>query len=135
MSYKIPLQAKFAKILVIDDDQAVTDMVCKTLEAKEYSVTAENSGAAGVLRAISLRPALILLDIVMPDMDGYEVCEALKKEQSTKDIPIVFLSGKDVLEDRHKSYQVGGDLFIKKPISPEALAKIVKIVLGTIYKL
>ncbi|EQB63311.1 MAG: response regulator receiver protein [candidate division Zixibacteria bacterium RBG-1] len=135
MSYKIPLPSKFAKILVIDDEPDITNLVCKTLEAQGYTLTAENSGEQGIQRAISLHPDLILLDINMPDKDGYEVCKALRKEPSTKDIPIIFLTGKDILEDRYKSYQVGGDLFIKKPISPEILANIIKIVLSSIYKL
>ncbi len=135
MSFKIPLPSKFAKILVIDDEIDVTKVVSRTLEEQGYVIAAENSGTAGIDKALSFRPDLILLDINMPDTDGYQVCEALKKEQSTKDIPIIFLTGKDILEDRYKSYQVGGDLFIKKPVTPEILSNIVKIVLNSIYKI
>jgi len=135
MSYKIPLQSKFAKILVIDDEVDITSLVRKTLEPQGYTIDTENLGASGIQKAASFHPDLILLDINMPDMDGYQVCEALRKEKSTKDIPIIFLTGMDVLEDKYKSYQVGGNLFLKKPIAPENLANVVKIVLSSIYKL
>ncbi len=134
MSYKIPLMGKPAKILVIDDEPEVTDIICKALKNKGYNVMAENSGVMGLKQAMLLPPDLILLDIIMPVMDGYKVCEELKKNKSTKDVPVIFLTGKDMKEDNYKSFQVGGDMFIKKPFSEERLLEIVKIVLGTLYQ-
>ncbi len=133
MSFRIPLSGKRAKILVIDDDPEITDIIQEFLNAHGYEVRLENSSVAGLEWAMSHRPDLILLDIMMPVMDGYEVCDALKKNKNTKDIPIIFLTGKDVKEDNHKSFQVGGDMFIKKPFSMESLLEIIKIVLSSLY--
>ncbi|MGI0022075.1 MAG: response regulator, partial [Nitrososphaeraceae archaeon] len=133
MSYKIPLLGDSAKILVIDDESEILDIISEFLKKEGYIVMTESSSARGIEKAESLRPDLILLDIIMPVMDGYEVCKALKNNESTKNIPVIFLTGKDVNEDRHKSFQVGGDMFIKKPFTGESLLGIVKIVLETLY--
>ncbi len=133
MSYKIPLLGDSAKILVVDDEPEVLDIICEFLKKEGYNVMTESSSVKGIEKAKSFRPDLILLDIIMPVMDGYEVCKTLKKNESTKNIPVIFLTGKDVNEDHHKSFQVGGDMFIKKPFTGESLLGIVKIVLESLY--
>lgn len=133
MSFKIPLLGDSAKILVIDDQPEVLEIVSEFLKKEGYQVMTESSGVKGIEKAKSFRPDLILLDIIMPKMDGYEVCRALKEKEGTKNIPVIFLTGKDVNEDHHQSFQVGGDMFIKKPFTGEGLVGIVRIVLGTLY--
>jgi len=133
MSFKIPLQGDSAKILVIDDEPEVLELVSEFLKREGYDVMTEASSTKGIEKAKSFHPDLILLDIIMPKLDGYEVCKLLKKNESTKNIPVIFLTGKDVSEDHHKSFQVGGDMFIKKPFSRESLTRIVKLVLETLY--
>jgi DNA-binding response OmpR family regulator len=120
---------KPAKVLVIDDEPEITDIIETFLEAAGYEVKSENSSTIGIERARTFLPDLILLDIMMPFMDGYEICEELKKSQKTKNIPIVFLTGKDARSDEGKSYQVGGVLYVKKPFSCERLLEIVKMVI------
>ncbi len=127
-------KTKSAKILVIDDEPEITDIIETFLENAGYQVKSENSSVIGIERAKSFLPDLILLDIMMPFMDGYEVCKELKKSEETSKIPVIFLTGKDARSDEGKSFKVGGDLFIKKPFSCERLLEIVKVVLLSISK-
>jgi len=122
------------KVLVIDDEPEITDIIETFLESVGYEVKSENSSVIGIERAKTFLPDLILLDIMMPFMDGYEVCKELKKDEKTSKIPVIFLTGKDARSDEGKSFQVGGDLFIKKPFSCERLLEIVKIVLLSMNK-
>ena len=123
-----------AKILVIDDEPEITDIVETFLETAGYEVDSENASQPGIDRARSFLPDLVLLDIMMPTMDGYEICGELKRSEKTKRIPVVFLTGKDARSDEGKSFKVGGVLYIKKPFSCERLLDIVKVVLQTVDK-
>ena len=125
---------KLAKILVIDDEPEITDIVETFLETAGYEVESENASQPGIDRAQAFLPDLVLLDIMMPGMDGYEICSELKRSEKTKRIPVVFLTGKDARSDEGKSFKVGGVLFIKKPFSCERLLDIVKVVLQTVDK-
>jgi DNA-binding response OmpR family regulator len=125
---------KSAKILVIDDEPEITDIIETFLENAGYEVKSENSSVIGIERAKTFLPDLVLLDIMMPFMDGYEVCKELKKDEDTSKIPVVFLTGKDARSDEGKSFQAGGDLFVKKPFSCERLLEIVKVVLVSLNK-
>jgi DNA-binding response OmpR family regulator len=127
-------KTKSAKILVIDDEPEITDIIETFLENAGYEVRSENSSVIGIERAKTFLPDLILLDIMMPFMDGYEVCKELKKSEETSKIPVIFLTGKDARSDEGKSFEAGGDMFIKKPFSCERLLEIVKVVLLSINK-
>jgi DNA-binding response OmpR family regulator len=127
-------KTKSAKILVIDDEPEITDIIETFLENAGYQVKSENSSVIGIERAKTFLPDLILLDIMMPFMDGYTVCRELKKSEETSRIPVVFLTGKDARTDEGRSFEVGGDLFIKKPFSCERLLEIVKVVLLSMNK-
>ncbi len=122
------------KILVIDDEPEITDIVKAFLTNAGYEVMVENSPVNGVEKAKSYQPNLILLDIMMPFMDGYEVCTAIKKDPEMSGVPILFLTGKDAGDDGGKSFESGGDLFIKKPFSCERLLQMVKMVLMSVTK-
>jgi DNA-binding response OmpR family regulator len=122
------------KILVIDDEPEITDIVKAFLANAGYQVTVENSPVNALEKAKILRPNLILLDIMMPFMDGYEVCSALKKDMSTRNIPVLFLTGKDASDDAGRGFESGGDLFVKKPFSCERLLQMVKMVLMSVAK-
>jgi DNA-binding response OmpR family regulator len=125
---------KSHKILVIDDEPEITDIIETFLEAAGYEVKSENSSMVGIERAKAFLPDLVLLDIMMPFMDGYDICTELKRDEKTKDIPVVFLTGKDARTDEGRSYRVGGVLYIKKPFSCERLLDIVRMVLQTVEK-
>ena len=125
---------KSAKILVIDDEPEITDIIETFLENAGYEVKSENSSVIGIERAKTFLPDLVLLDIMMPLMDGYEACKELKKNEETSKIPVIFLTGKDARSDEGKSFKVGGDMFIKKPFSCERLLEIVRVVLLSLNK-
>lgn len=118
-----------AKILVIDDEPQVTEIVETFLSSAGHEVFTENIAASGLKKAKDLKPDLILLDIMMPDVDGYEICNNLKNDPETANIPVLFLTGKDRGDDMGRSFQVGGDMFIKKPFSCDRLLEIINIIL------
>ncbi len=137
MSTKIPIpkqKVKPAKILVIDDEPEITEVIGAFLKSSGYDVVTENTAIVAVERVIDIKPDLILLDIMMAGMDGYQICEELKKRPDTRNIPVLFLTGKDSREDSGKSFKVGGDMFIKKPFSGDRLLEIINIVLVSIGK-
>jgi len=125
---------KTHKILVIDDEPEITDIIKAFLTNAGYEVMVENSSVMGVEKAKSFRPDLILLDIMMPVMDGYEVCGSIKKDIELATIPILFLTGKDATDDGGQSFKSGADLFIKKPFSCERLLQMVKMVLISVAR-
>jgi DNA-binding response OmpR family regulator len=122
------------KILVIDDEPEITGIIKSFLAGAGYDVLVENSSVMGVEKAKSFRPDLIILDIMMPVMDGYEVCKSIKKDLDLSSVPVLFLTGKDVTEDAGQSFKVGADLFIKKPFSCERLLQMVMMVLMSVAK-
>jgi DNA-binding response OmpR family regulator len=122
------------KVLVIDDEPEITEIIQAFLSNAGYKVEIENSPVEGFAKAKTYNPDVILLDIMMPVMDGYEVCAQLKKDPQTSHIPVLFLTGKDAKDDAGMSFHAGGDLFIKKPFSCERLLNMVKMVLISINK-
>ena len=124
-----------AKILVIDDEPQVTEIVEAFLKNAGHQVLVENGSTEGLETAKKEIPDIILLDIMMPGTDGYSTCNALKADDATKDIPVVFLTGKDRADDQGRSFKVGGDMFIKKPFSCERLLEIVNIILMSSTKI
>ncbi len=133
-STKLEKKTKSARILVIDDEAEITEIVETFLKDAGYQVMIENSSVMGIERAKNFKPDLILLDIMMPFMDGYEVCDELKKNKETENIPVIFLTGKDAKSDEGRSFRVGGDMYIKKPFSCDRLLEIVRIVLMSMNK-
>ena len=121
-------------VLVIDDEPEITDIIKAFLSNAGYKVEVENSPTEGLEKAKKLKPDLVLLDIMMPVMDGYEVCSRIKKDPQLADTPVLFLTGKDAKDDSGMSFQSGGDLFIKKPFSCERLLNMVKMVLISVNK-
>jgi len=129
MSYKIKIQT--AKVLVIDDEPEITDIVETFLTESGYNVEVENSARNALEKARQFIPDVILLDIMMPDVDGYNVCQEIKNDPKLASVPVIFLTGKDRNDDMGRSFKVGGDMFIKKPFSCERLLEIVNIVIMT----
>ncbi len=118
--------AKRSTILVVDDTPDNLSLM-KELLGHLYKVKLANSGASALKVANSETPPdLILLDIMMPEMDGYEVCERLKHNPLTRDIPIIFLTAKNDVEDERKGLELGAVDYITKPISPPILFARVK---------
>ena len=124
--------SKSASILIIDDDQAVTGVVKAVLGKDGYAVSEAHSGEEGLAKAAELHPDLILMDITMPDMDGYLVTEKLKENPELKDIPVIFLSGRSASEDGGRSFAKGGLTYMKKPFTNQQLRDMVLLTLQAI---
>ena len=102
-------------VLVIEDELQTRNIFLKCLEFEGFRAFGAGDGATGMELALSQRPDLIVCDIMMPDMDGYQVCQELKKNSQTKDIILIFLSSLDCPLDRVKAFKVGGIDYISKP--------------------
>ena len=114
-----------ADILVVDDTPANLKLLSSMLNANGYKVRPASSGAIALRSVESKLPDLILLDIRMPEMDGFEVCTKLKENPYSKDIPVIFISAMDDIRDKVKAFNVGGIDYVTKPFEPEeVLARI-----------
>ncbi|MEA3499745.1 MAG: response regulator [Candidatus Marinimicrobia bacterium] len=122
------------KILVIDDSSVICDLVKFTLTMKNHEVITAKDGENGIKIAKKDQPDLILLDILMPKMNGYEACGILKKDKLTKNIPIFILSSKGQMDDIDQAFQYGADNYITKPFDPDKLNKIIFYKLSKINK-
>jgi signal transduction histidine kinase len=114
------------KILIIDDTPENLQLLSQTLSEQGYTVRGAIRGQMGIKAAQSAPPDLILLDIKMPDLDGYQVCETLKANPQTQEIPIIFLSALDEVWDKVKAFQIGGVDYITKPFQVEEVLVRVK---------
>ena len=104
-----------SKILIVDDTPKNIQMAMNMLKNQGHHMFYAKSAAMGLNLVKEHDIEIILLDIMMPIMNGYEMCEILKKDEETKEIPVIFLSGRDSLEDIQKAYEVGGIDYIIKP--------------------
>lgn len=110
------------KIIIIDDETSFTYFVKLNLEATgKYEVAVENKGELGLERVLEFNPDLILLDIIMPDVEGSTVAAQLKADIRTQDIPIIFLTATIRKEEVPRDGKIGGRFFISKPVSTEML--------------
>jgi adenylate cyclase len=114
-----------ARILVVDDTPANVKLLADLLTVKGYAVTTAASGAEALSRVAADRPDLVLLDVVMPGMSGYEVCRALRADPTTGVLPVVMVTALDPGQERIKGLEVGADDFLTKPINQaELLARV-----------
>lgn len=114
------------RILVVDDDSHIRDIVRFALEREGFSVIEAENGAEGLALVEKEKPDLALLDIMMPEMDGSEVCRRLRKKSA---MPIIFLTSRDDEIDRVLGLELGGDDYVAKPFSPRELVARIKAVL------
>lgn len=118
------------KILIIDDDIDTLKLVGLMLERQGYQIAVASNGTIGLSKASSERPDLILLDVMMPDMDGYQVTERLRSDPSLSHIPIVMFTAKTMVDDKVKGFESGVDDYLTKPTHPAELTAHVKAVLS-----
>ncbi|NQT30470.1 MAG: response regulator [Candidatus Saganbacteria bacterium] len=114
------------KILVVDDEKDVVQLLSFRLEKEGFEVISAYNGSDGLAKAQNEKPDLILLDIMLPIMSGYEVCRLLKFNSATQDIPIILLSAKAGDEDKAVGKEVGADMYISKPFEPDILLQKIK---------
>lgn len=116
-----------AVVLVVDDDRFMLDFIADSL-GELYAVHCADSAAEGLQQARALAPALMLVDVLMPEMDGYALCREVKDDFDIGDTPVLFLSALDSIEDRLHGFEVGGEDFVTKPVNPRILqAKVAKV--------
>ncbi|MBA4394035.1 MAG: hypothetical protein C0407_10825 [Desulfobacca sp.] len=113
----MPGELQKQKILIIDDAIANIKILGSALQS-DYKVLFALDAQKGLNSAISNQPDLILLDIMMPGMDGYEACRQLKADKRTRDIPVIFITSRSGEEDEAKGFEAGGVDYITKPFSP-----------------
>jgi len=115
-----------SKILAIDDDYVVLELLKETLMLEGYDVICVSSGLDGLEQLIKEKPDLVLLDVMMPQFDGYEICKKIKECKSTADIPIIFVSAKAQPEDLEIAFSLGADDYVIKPFDMKDLTDRVK---------
>jgi two-component system, OmpR family, phosphate regulon response regulator PhoB len=117
------------KILVVDDEPDVTDLVAYHLKAKAFHVETLNDATASIAKARSYQPDLIILDIMMPDLSGIQVCRILRADPKLAKVPIIFLTAKAEAHDRIEGLESGADDYLSKPFSPKELVLRVESIL------
>jgi two-component system phosphate regulon response regulator PhoB len=117
------------RILIVEDDRDIAEMVEYNLREEGYETTLALNGEDGVGLAKRHSPDLIVLDIMLPVMDGFEVCRTLKADERTADIPIVILSAKSQETDKVVGLELGADDYVTKPFSPRELIARIRAVL------
>lgn len=119
------------KILVAEDERDIRELIGFTLRFAGLDVTLTKNGEEAVEQAPQLKPDLIMLDVRMPKMSGYDACRALKKNPDTRSIPVVILSAKGQDGEIQEGKEAGADHYIVKPFAPDRLSEQVKEILRT----
>ena len=114
------------KILVVDDEDHILHMIKKRLESNGFTVFTAKKGHDGIEIARENKPDLILLDVMLPDLNGRVVCRVLKEDPATAKIPVIFLTAKDTMEEKMAEYEVGGECHIAKPFNGQELVEKIK---------
>lgn len=117
------------KVLVIDDAENIVEFVKLGLKYEGFQVEAASNGSEGLAAAQRLDPALVILDLMLPDMDGLEVCRRLRSNPTTQDVPILMLTAKDEVRDRITGLDSGADDYLTKPFSFDELMARIRAVL------
>jgi len=120
------------RVLVIDDEAPIRLLCRVNLEAEGMAVLEASDGETGLRLARDERPDVILLDVMMPGLDGWNVAEHLLEDPSTRDIPVVFLTARADVRDRVRGLDLGGIDYITKPFNPVELAELVRRVVAAV---
>ncbi|MER3514934.1 MAG: hypothetical protein C4310_11580 [Chloroflexota bacterium] len=119
-----------ARILVVDDDPEIVNLFVYALQRAGYQVEGVLDGRAALERARQAPPDLILLDVMMPGMDGYEVARQLRAEAATSSTPIVMLTARALIADQVEGLQAGANSYLVKPVTPSVLVNKVREILS-----
>ena len=121
---------KKGKILVVDDEVYIVHILDFSLGMEGYEVVTALDGEEALAKAVEHKPDLVVLDIMMPKMDGYETCKRLKAQDVTKTIPVILLSAKGRNVDQKLGFEVGAEEYITKPFSPRKLVERINSILN-----
>lgn len=116
------------KVLIVEDDPELLELE-EGLLRKEYETVRASTGEDALASIREQKPDLILLDVLLPKMSGFEVCQTLRSDPATRGIPIVMLTGQDKAESLSHGFEAGADMYINKPFSARKLLAVVKAVL------
>lgn len=119
-------------VVVIDDAKDLVELVRYNLEKEGYDVVGAFNGQAGLETVTKLQPTLVILDLMLPDMDGLEVCRRLRQDNRTAQVPVIMLTAKAAEADRVVGLEIGADDYVTKPFSPRELVARIKAVLRRI---
>lgn len=117
------------KVLVVDDEPSIVNLVSVKLSHEGYRVVSARDGEEALEKVRSERPDLVLLDVMMPKLDGKEVCMRLKRDPATKDIPVVMLTAAGEFGEQLKGLELGADEYMTKPFDPKHLVQVVAYML------
>jgi DNA-binding response OmpR family regulator len=117
-------------VLVAEDDDDIRALVAYRLEKAGYAVVQANDGDEAIRLALTHRPALAILDVMMPKADGYEVTRRLRADEATSGMPIILLTARAQEADVQRGFEAGADDYIRKPFSPQELRARVQAILG-----
>jgi DNA-binding response OmpR family regulator len=123
-----------ARVLVIDDEEPIRLLCRVNLEAEQMEVLEAADGPSGLEKARAERPDVVLLDVMMPGLDGWRVAEELLDDPRTESIPIVFLTARAELRDRARGIDLGGVDYVTKPFNPVELAPLVRDLLARVAR-
>jgi PleD family two-component response regulator len=115
------------KVLVADDDENIINIIRYSLDGDQFEVLGAANGKEALGMVFARSPDILILDIMMPEMDGYMVCEKLKEHDSTKNLPIIILSAKASVDDKIKAMGLGIDDYMIKPFDPRELEARIKM--------
>jgi len=118
------------RILVVDDDELVRLALDELLTPEGYEIHTVSSGREALERIEALVYDLLMLDIIMPEMDGIEICKIIRKREDYSEVPIIFLTAKSREEDKTLGLEAGANLFLSKPIAPEKLLTLISETIG-----
>jgi len=117
-----------SKVLIIDDDDDIVETMAFALQRRSFNVITAFNGADGLIKAKYKQPDVILLDLMMPEMDGFETCMKLKGDEATKRIPVIILTARNDMDAHYKAFKCGNDDYIIKPFKlPDLITKINKV--------
>ena len=114
------------RVLIIDDDPVFARILQADLRVADYEALSAEDGYVGIDIARKELPDLIIMDIMMPGMDGHKTSELIKKSHLTAHIPIIYVTGKDGLLDEELAIEIGADFFLKKPYEPDVLLCVIE---------
>jgi two-component system OmpR family response regulator len=117
------------RILVVDDEQSITDLVAMALHLQGMSVEVAHSGEEALAAVQAYRPHLVVLDVMLPDLDGFAVLERMRADRRSVDTPVLFLTARGGLDDRLRGLALGGDDYMTKPFSVEEMQLRISAVL------
>jgi len=115
-----------ARVLVVDDDPVILHLIRLNLELEGHEVTQAEDGAAALEQARDSHPGVVVLDVMLPKIDGFEVCRRLRQDPETAAIPVVLLSARTLASDMDTGREAGADEYVTKPFDPVRLVEVVE---------